>query len=56
MFVFWKVYKKTSVVNKGGADIFSRKQAIDDEEDEFVRSREGIVIPCYQRVLEKALF
>lgn len=53
MFVFWKVYKKTQFVRSGEADIFSGKQAIDDEEEEFVRSKSGEVRPAYQKAFDK---
>jgi amino acid transporter len=56
MFVFWKLYKKTKFVTAEEADIFSGKQAIDDEEEEFVRSKAEIAVPAYQRALDKFLF
>jgi amino acid transporter len=56
MFVFWKLYKKTKFVKAEDADIFSGKQAIDDEEEEFVRSKAEIAVPAYQRALDKFLF
>lgn len=56
MFVFWKVYKKTKFVKSSEADIFSGKQAIDDEEEEFVRSKAEIPLHTYQRMLDRFLF
>ncbi|KAK2624705.1 hypothetical protein QTJ16_005898 [Diplocarpon rosae] len=56
MLVFWKVYKKTKLVKSEQADIFSGKQAIDDEEEEFVRSKVGLHVPHYQQMVERILF
>jgi len=56
MYACAKLYMKTKFVKAEDADIFSGKQAIDDEEDEFVRIKEGIHVPAYQRVLERILF
>lgn len=36
LFVFWKVYKKTKMVDPRYADIHSGKMEIDDEENEWV--------------------
>ncbi|RDW72824.1 amino acid permease-3 [Coleophoma cylindrospora] len=56
MFVSFKVYKGTKFIKASEADIFSGKQAIDDEESEFVRIKAEIITPSYQRVLDKVLF
>jgi len=48
-YAFWKIFKKASFVKAEEADIYSGKQAIDDEEEEWVREREGMVQPWHYR-------
>ncbi|KAF8858686.1 hypothetical protein BDZ45DRAFT_802273 [Acephala macrosclerotiorum] len=52
-YVFWKVYKKTSFVKAGEADIFSGKQAIDDEEQEFVAAESEKKVPLVEKSFNK---
>ncbi|TVY91371.1 putative proline-specific permease [Lachnellula willkommii] len=53
MFVAFKLYKKTKFVKAEEADLFSGKQAIDDEEEQFVQSRVGIHVPLYEKAFDK---
>ncbi|TVY46811.1 putative proline-specific permease [Lachnellula occidentalis] len=53
LFVAYKLYMKTSFVKAEEADIFSGKQAIDDEEEAFVQSRVGKHVPLYERAFDK---
>lgn len=52
-FVFWKVYKKTTFVKAGEADIFSGKQAIDDEEQEFVAAKSEKKVRWFEKAFNK---
>ncbi|CZR63595.1 related to general amino acid permease [Phialocephala subalpina] len=52
-YVFWKVYKKTSFVKAAEADIFSGKQAIDDEEKEFVAAESEKKVPFFEKAFNK---
>lgn len=52
-YVFWKVYKKTSFVKAEEADIFSGKQAIDDEEQEFVAAKSEKKVPWLEKAFNK---
>ncbi|KAI9048300.1 hypothetical protein LZ554_008095 [Drepanopeziza brunnea f. sp. 'monogermtubi'] len=56
LFVSYKVLMKSRLVPSSKADLFSGKQAIDDEEEEFVRSKAGVRVPRYQQLLDKVLF
>lgn len=56
LFASWKLCNKTRIVRSEDADIFSGKQAIDDDEEEFLRNMAGVQVPKYQQVIEKIFF
>ncbi|KAI6716145.1 amino acid permease [Diplocarpon mali] len=56
LFAFWKVSRRTRFVRSDEADIFSGKQAIDDEEEDFVRRQARSPVSRSRQMVERILF